>query len=193
MRKAGSNYEWTFTGNEEIGSGYRASWTFNGCTPATNKEVMEGESLLVDLHSEYGCYLGDLSHNYVLGKYPPELKKFNDVYEQLCYALIDNMKQGITFDECYQAVHRVADKEGYGNDLFFGVGNGIGLIGNESWPVVVPGKDWGPMVFEENMVEIAAIVFNRPGLGGLRLEAPTLVTNKGAEVLPKTPFEVDYV
>ena len=193
MRKAGSNYEWTFTGNEEIGSGYRASWTFNGCTPATNKIVEEGESLLVDLHSEYGCYLGDLSHNYVLGNCPPELKKFNDVYEQLCYTLIDNMYVGNTFDNCYQEVRKVADKEGYGNDLFFGLGHGIGCIGNESWPVIVPGKEWGPLIFEENMVEIAAVVFNRPGLGGLRLESPTLVTKKGAEILPKTPFEVDYV
>jgi len=193
MRKAGSNYEWTFTGNEEIGSGYRASWTFNGCTPATNKIVEEGESLLVDLHSEYGCYLGDLSHNYVLGNCPPELKKFNDVYEQLCYTLVDNMYVGNTFDNCYQEVRKVADKEGYGNDLFFGLGHGIGCIGNESWPVIVPGKEWGPLIFEENMVEIAAVVFNRPGLGGLRLESPTLVTKKGAEILPKTPFEVDYV
>jgi Xaa-Pro aminopeptidase len=193
MRTAGSNYEWTFTGSQEIGSGYRASWTFNGCTPATNKKVEEGESLLVDLHSEYGCYLGDLSHNYVLGSCPPELKKFNDVYEQLCYTLIDNMYPGNTFEECYQAVRKVADKEGYANDLFFGLGHGIGIIGNESWPVVVPGKEWGPMEFEENMVEIAAVVFNHPGLGGLRLESPTLVTKNGAEVLPKTPFEVDYV
>lgn len=193
MRKAGSNYEWTFTGSQEIGSGNRASWTFNGCTPATNKIVNEGESLLVDLHSEYGCYLGDLSHNYILGKCPPELKKFNDVYEQLCYALIDNMYPGNTFDNCYQEVRKVAEREGYANDLFFGLGHGIGCIGNESWPVVVPGKDWGSMIFEENMVEIAAVVFNRPGLGGLRLESPTLVTNKGAEVLPKTPFEVDYI
>jgi Xaa-Pro aminopeptidase len=193
MRTAGSNYEWTFTGSQEIGSGYRASWTFNGCTPATNKKVEDGESLLVDLHSEYGCYLGDLSHNYVLGNCPVELKKFNDVYEQLCYALIDNMYPDNTFEECYQAVRKVADKEGYANDLFFGLGHGIGLIGNESWPVVVPGKEWGPMVFEENMVEIAAVVFNRPGLGGLRLESPTLITKNGAEVLPKTPFEVDYV
>ena len=193
MRKAGSSYEWTFTGNQEIGSGYRASWTFNGCTPATNKEVNEGESLLVDLHSEYGCYLGDLSHNYVLGTCPPELKKFNEVYEQLCYALVDNMKPGITFDECYEAVRKVADKEGYANDLFFGVGHSLGCIGNESTPVVVPGKEWGHLEFEENMIEVAAIVFNRPGLGGLRLEAPTLVTSKGADVLPKTPFEVEYV
>ncbi len=193
MRKAGSNYEWTFTGNQEIGSGYRASWTFNGCTPATNKIVQEGESLLVDLHSEYGCYLGDLSHNYILGKCSSELKKFNEVFEQLCYALIDNMTPGTSFDDCYQEVRKVADKQGYANDLFFGIGHGIGCIGNESWPVVVPGKDWGSMIFEENMVEIAAIVFNRPGLGGLRLESPTLVTKKGAEVLPKTPFEVDYI
>ena len=59
--------------------------------------------------------------------------------------------------------------------------------------MVVPGKDWGHLTFEENMVEIAAIVFNRPGLGGLRLESPTLVTSKGAEVLHKTLFEVDYI
>ena len=59
--------------------------------------------------------------------------------------------------------------------------------------MVVPGKDWGSMVFEENMVEIAAIVFNRPGLGGLRLESPTLITRNGAELLPKTSLEVDYV
>jgi Xaa-Pro aminopeptidase len=193
MRRDGSNYEWTFTGNQEIGSGYRAAWTFNGCTPATNKQVKEGESLLVDLHSEYGCYLGDLSHNYILGKCPSELKTFNDVYEQLCYCLIDNMYPGNRFENCYQEVRKVAEKAGYENDLFFGIGHGIGCIGNESWPVVLPQKGWGSMVFEENMVEIAAIVFNRPGLGGLRLESPTLITNKGAEVLPKTPFEVDYV
>jgi Xaa-Pro aminopeptidase len=193
MRKAGSNYEWTFTGNQEIGSGYRASYTFNGCTPATNKEVKKGESLLVDLHSEYGCYLGDLSHNYILGECPSALKKFNDVYEQLCYTLIDNMRPGITFDECYEAVREIAEKEGYANDLFFGIGHGIGCIGNESYPVVLPGKDWGNLQFKENMVEIAAIVFNNPKIGGLRLEAPTLITKNKAEVLPKTPFEVDYV
>ena len=53
--------------------------------------------------------------------------------------------------------------------------------------------DRGYLEFEESMVEIAVVVFNCPGLGVLRLESPTLVTNKGAEVLPKTPFEVDYI
>ena len=43
------------------------------------------------------------------------------------------------------------------------------------------------------MVEIAAIVFNRLGLGGLPLESPTLVTSKGVEIPSKTSFEVDYI
>ena len=43
------------------------------------------------------------------------------------------------------------------------------------------------------MVEIAAVVFNLSGLGGLRIESPTLVTKKGSEVLPKTAFEVGYI
>jgi len=106
---------------------------------------------------------------------------------------MDNMTVDTTFEECYNEVSKIAKKEGHENDLFFGLGHGIGCIGNESWPLVLPGKDWGNMVFEENMVEIAAVVFNKPGLGGLRLEAPTLVTSKGAERLPKTPLEVDYV
>ena len=193
MREAGSNWEWTFTGGQEIGSGYRASYIWGGCTPATNKEIKEGESLLVDLHSEYGCYLGDLSHNYVIGECSPELKAFNDVYEQLCYALVDNMVPGKTFEECYQEVFKIANNEGFGNELFLALGHGIGTIGNESWPIVTFGKEWGKMEFEVGMVEIAAVVFNKPNLGGLRLEAPTLITKKGADVLPKTPFEVDYV
>ncbi len=193
MRDAGSNWEWTFTGAEEIGSGYRASYIWGGCTPATNKKIMDGESLLVDLHSEYGCYLGDLSHNYVIGTCSPELKQFNDVYEQLCYALKDNMVPGGTFEECYNAVAKVARNAGYGNELFLALGHGIGCIGNESWPIVTFGQEWGNLEFVPGMVEIAAVVFNKPGLGGLRLESPTLITNKGAEVLPKTPFEVDYV
>lgn len=149
--------------------------------------------MLVDLHSEYGCYLGDLSHNYVIGKCPPELKAFNDVYEQLCYTLVDNWIPGRTFGECYKEMNKLAKASGYEKDLFFGLGHGIGCIGNESWPIVTFGREWGDMVFEEGMVEIAAVVFNNPKIGGLRLESPTLITNKGAEVLPKTQFEVDYV
>ncbi|MFX0132687.1 MAG: M24 family metallopeptidase [Candidatus Hodarchaeota archaeon] len=193
MRDAGSNWEWTFTGAQEIGSGYRASYIWGGCTPATNKQIKEGESLLVDLHSEYGCYLGDLSHNYVLGKFSSELKKFNDTYEQLCYTLIDNMVPVKTFEECFQEVSKVANAAGFGNELFLATGHGLGVIGSESWPIITFGKEWGNMEFVPGMVEVAAIVFNKPSLGGLRLEAPTLVTNKGADVLPKTPFEVDYV
>lgn len=92
-------------------------------------------------------------------------------------------------------------KEGAGEPILFTVLLDVerckveGEMNVDGWgPMKVTfGKEWGHMVFEEGMVEIAAIVFNNPKIGGLRLESPTLVTSKGAEVLPKTPFEVDYI
>ena len=99
----------------------------------------------------------------------------------------------MTFGECYERVAKVASDTGFGNSLFLALGHGIGCIGNESWPVITFGKEWGNMEFIPGVVEIAAVVFNKPGLGGLRLESPTLVTNKKADVLPDTPFEVDYI
>lgn len=58
---------------------------------------------------------------------------------------------------------------------------------------MLPGKDWRNLQFKEDIVEIAAIVFNNPKIGGLQLEVPTLITKNKAEVLPKTPFWLDYV
>ena len=48
---------------------------------------------------------------------------------------------GNTFDNCYQEVHIVAEKEGCGADLFFSLGHSIGIKGNESAPVLVSGKN----------------------------------------------------
>jgi Xaa-Pro aminopeptidase len=39
------------------------------------------------------------------------------------------------------------------------------------------------------MIEIAAIVLNKPGVGGMRLEVPVLITRDGNEPLNKTPIE----
>jgi Xaa-Pro aminopeptidase len=39
------------------------------------------------------------------------------------------------------------------------------------------------------MVEVAAIVLNKPGVGGFRMETPVLITEDGGEPLSKTPVE----
>ena len=66
MRKEGSEWEWSFTGGNEIGSGYRSGYAGGACTPATRRELRHGEPLMVDLHAMYMLCLGDHSVNYLI-------------------------------------------------------------------------------------------------------------------------------
>jgi Xaa-Pro aminopeptidase len=67
MRRAGSVWEWSFTGGNEIACGYRTGMAGCACTPATTKKLKEGEPLMVDIHAMYKLALGDHAHNYLIG------------------------------------------------------------------------------------------------------------------------------
>ena len=71
MRKAGSEWEWSFTGGNEIASGYRTGLAGGACTPASRRLLQPGEPFMVDLHAMFRLCLGDHSHNYLLGARHP--------------------------------------------------------------------------------------------------------------------------
>ena len=66
MRKAGSEWEWSFTGGNEIASGYRTGLVGGACTPASRRRLQAGEPLMVDIHAMFKLGLGDHSHNYLI-------------------------------------------------------------------------------------------------------------------------------
>ena len=53
MRKAGSEWEWSFTGGNEIAAGYRTGYEMGACTPATRKTLASGDPLMVDIHAMF--------------------------------------------------------------------------------------------------------------------------------------------
>jgi len=193
MRKAGSDWAWTLTGGQEIASGYRTAYAWGGCTPASDKIIQPGDNVLVDLHAMYRLYYGDLSHNYIMGRPSEEQKKLSDAFVEISYTLIDEMQPGAKIGEIARKALRVAEKHGYGSNVLFGFGHGIGGVGNESYPLILDMQPWSDMELEPNMVEIAAVVLNKPGVGGMRLEAPVWIRENGNEVLPKTPIEPDVI
>jgi Xaa-Pro aminopeptidase len=75
LRRLGSEYHWAVTGSSEVASGYRATFPSNGTTQPTQKIVQKGENIIVDLHSCYHQYLGDLAHNFILGQPTREQQK----------------------------------------------------------------------------------------------------------------------
>ncbi len=193
MRKAGSELNWTFTGGQEIGSGARTAYFWGGCTPPTRKRIERGDNVLLDLHAMYNLYLGDLARNAIMGEPTPGQRELSDVFVAACKLLLESLKPGVTYGEVADKMDAFMDRTGYRQYALPGYGHGIGILGNEYYPVVinssVPYESKGDLVLQPNMVEVAALVLNKPGVGGMRMEMTVLITKNGNEPLNKVPFE----
>jgi len=60
MRRAGSVWEWSFTGGNEIASGYRTGMAGCACTPATTRKLKKGDPLMVDIHAMFKLALATM-------------------------------------------------------------------------------------------------------------------------------------
>ena len=192
-RDAGSEFAWTFTGGMEIASGYRTAYAMGGCTPATDKIVQCGDAVLIDIHAMYGLMLGDVSHNAIVGRPTGKQKEIITAYVDTCRALIDAMQPGITLGEVAQKVTGFVAKNNWEDIVLPGYGHGIGHLGNEWYPTVTeyPSECNAEPEFElkPNYIQMIAVVANRPGIAGFRLERPLLITPTGNELLSGMPIE----
>ena len=190
MRRLGSEFHWPVTGSNEIASGYRTAYFYGGCTPPTDKIVQRGENIIVDMHPTWRQYYSDLSHNYIIGPPSAAQQKLADAYLKASEILIASFKTGTKIGEICQKVNESVEASGYQGFTLPGFGHGLGVIGHEWYPAIVDSDEFRDLALEENVVEVAALVINVPGVGGMRLEVPVRVTASGGEALSGTPLEL---
>ncbi|MBC7253820.1 MAG: aminopeptidase P family protein [Actinobacteria bacterium] len=193
MRDRGSQFAWTFTGGQEIASGYRTWWFWGGCTPATDKIVQCGDPVMIDLHGMFWLMLGDVAHNAIMGEPTREQQEVIDAYVAVCHKVVEEMQPGRTLGEVAARVNEFVREKGWAEWVLPGFGHGIGHFGHEWYPCVAeapsPGNNEPDYVLEPGYIQMAAVVCNRPGVAGFRLERPLLITEHGNELLSKLPIE----
>ena len=193
LREAGSEFAWTFTGGQEIASGYRSCYPMGACTPATDKIIQCGDTVVLDLHGMYGLMLGDVSHNAVMGRPTPAQQEVMKAYVETCYRLVQAMQPGRTLGEVAREVGAFVEKNGWQNWFLPGYGHGIGHLGMEWYPCVFETREAcstePDFTLEPNYMQMIAVVCNAPGIAGFRLERPLLITPTGNELLSKMPIE----
>jgi len=189
LRRLGSEYHWAVTGSSEVASGYRATYPMNGTTQPTEKQVQRGENLIVDLHPMYRLYYSDLAHNFMLGRPTPEQQKYSDMYVRLAETIVKNFKTGNTVGQVCEAVMEKIQSLQFPGTIIPSFGHGLGLAGHEWYPAIVNNDEFRDVVLEDNVVEVAFLAMSVPGVWGMRLECPVLVTSTGGEMLCKTPLE----
>jgi Xaa-Pro aminopeptidase len=198
MRKAGSEWEWSFTGGNEIASGYRTGLAGGACTPATRRKIQPGEPLMVDLHAMFKLGLGDHAHNYLIAPASDRqwwhANNFIDIVKQT----LKTYRAGITPSSLAEEMIGFAEQRGFADYMVPGFEHGIGLMGDE-WRI---GLNDGPFaywtnpdhVYRENELLICAMQYACPEENiGFRYENPIVLSKTGCEALSAYPLAIEEI
>jgi Xaa-Pro aminopeptidase len=198
MRKAGSEWEWSFTGGNEIASGYRTGLAGGACTPATRRRIRKGEPLMVDIHAMFKLGQGDHSHNYLIGKATKRQKWHAQNFVDIVSLTLKSYRAGISPSGLAEEMMNFAEERGFAEYMVPGFEHGIGMTGDE-WRI---GMNDGPFpfwtnpdhVYLENELIICAMQYACPDENiGFRYENPILIGKKGCEPLSRYPLGVEEI
>lgn len=198
MRKAGSEWEWSFTGGNEIASGYRTGLAAGACTPATRRQLRPGEPLMVDIHAMFKLGLGDHSHNYLLGPASERQRWHAQNFVETVRLTLDTYRAGISPSGLADVVLDFCEEQGFAEYMVPGFEHGIGLMGDE-WRI---GLNQGPFaywtdpehIYQAGEMVICAMQYACPEEEiGFRYENPILITADGCEPLSRFPLAVDEI
>lgn len=198
MRRAGSEFEWSFTGGNEIASGYRTGYAGGACTPATRRRLVPGDPLMVDIHSMYRLGLGDHSHNYFIGKATDRQRRHAGNFLDIVTKTLQTYRAGITPCDLAQQMMAFAEERGFSDYMVPGFEHGIGMMGDE-WRI---GLNDGPFpywtnpdhLYRENEVLICAMQYACPEEAiGFRYENPIVLHKDHCEELSKFRLSVDEI
>ncbi len=198
MRAAGSTWEWSFTGGNEIAVGYRTGYMGGACTPPTEKKLMPGEALTVDLHSTYRLCVGDHTVNYLLAPATDRQKWHAKNFVDLVTLVLKTYKPGISPSSLADEMMVFCEERGFAEYMVPGFEHGIGMLGDE-WRI---GRNDGPFpywtnpehIYQPNEMLICAMQYACPEEQiGFRYENAILITKEGCETMSKYPLAVEVI
>ncbi|HEY8172986.1 MAG TPA: Xaa-Pro peptidase family protein [Dehalococcoidia bacterium] len=147
------------------------------------RKLEAGEGVVIDMGSDVGGYMSDLTRTIFLGKPDDEFNKIYDVVLTAQLTAEEMVKPGMTGDECHMIAHNVIEAAGYGETFGHGLGHGIGLQVHEAPRVGRTSTD----VLEDNMVFTIEPGIYVTGWGGVRIEDMVVLEGGKARVMSKAP------
>ena len=171
MRKKGS---WGTAFDTILASGARSAYPHGGCT---EKEIRNGDLVVVDIGAAYRYYRSDMTRTIVAGKPSNKQLKIYEVVKEAQEKAFQIVKPKVKAKEIDNAARKVIEKARYGEYFVHGLGHGVGLEVHEPPTLNPESKD---------KLAIGNVVTIEPGIylidfGGIRIEDTVLVKKGGAE------------
>lgn len=149
-----------------------------GATPhgrAAEKEIREGELIVMDFGSLFGGYVGDICRTVAVGEISDELNEIYHIVKEAQQKAVDIIKPGVTAHEVDETARQHIKSKGYGEYFTHRTGHGLGLDAHED-PYMMQNND---LVLQPGMVFSVEPGIYLPEKGGVRIEDNIVVTKDG--------------
>ncbi len=189
IRDNGSTWAWAITGGTEVGSGDRTGYLHGVTQQASEKTIQNNEFVILDLHPMIDLYLADSSIPVFIGNPDAQQRKLIDCWEEVVATMIDNMRPGDPIPQVVKKGLAVFERHGLSDYCLPTFGHGLGTCARTRPFINLRSED----VVQPGMVMALGTHLYMPKVGGMRLEFPLLVNERGGEALMKTPPRVHFV
>jgi Xaa-Pro aminopeptidase len=181
MRRKGS---WGTAFDTIVVSGARSAFPHGGCT---DREIREGDLVVVDIGAVYQFYRSDMTRTLVAGKSSEKQRKIYETVKLAQEKAFQAIKPKAKAKEIDAIARKVIVDAGYGKYFVHGLGHGVGLEVHEPPTLGSESKD---------KLAVGNVVTNEPGIyivgfGGVRIEDTVLVQAHKAEKLTKGPYSLE--
>lgn len=166
----------------QVSSGARTEGAWYAGLVTTSRKIADGEPVLLEMGTVLDGYFCDLTICACKKEAKGQIAEMLDLVRRAQQAAIDAIRPGITGKAVDAAARAVIEAAGYGKYFNHGTGHGTGFAYHDGAPALNPTSD---DVLEVGMVHSVEPGIYVPGVGGVRLEVNSLVTENGARVLGK--------
>ncbi|MFD2214066.1 M24 family metallopeptidase [Metabacillus endolithicus] len=159
-----------------VASGYRSALPHG---VASEKEIEKGDFVTLDFGAYYKGYCSDITRTFAVGEPSDELKKIYSIVLEAQLRGMSGIKPGLTGKQADALTRDYIKEQGYGEYFGHSTGHGLGMEVHEG-PALSFKSD---TVLEQGMVVTVEPGIYVAGLGGVRIEDDTVITEKGNESL----------
>jgi len=171
MRRKGS---WGTAFDTIVASGVRSAFPHGGCT---DREIREGDLVVVDIGASYRYYRSDMTRTLVAGKPSEKQKRLYKIVKAAQQKAVQAVKAKAKAKDLDTIARKIIEEAGYGVNFVHSLGHGIGLEVHEPPTLSQQSKD---RLAAGNVVTIEPGIYI-VGFGGIRIEDTVLVKEHGFE------------
>lgn len=180
MRKCGAT---SSSFDTIVASGYRSALPHG---VASDKVIEKGDFITLDYGAYYKGYVSDITRTIAVGEPSEQLKTIYQIVLEAQLKGLNGIRAGLTGKEADAICRDYIVEKGYGDYFGHSTGHGIGLEVHEGPALSFKSET----VLQPGMVVTVEPGIYLPGVGGVRIEDDTVITENGNEPLTHSTKEL---